>query len=233
MSSLPLHPTTSVGRVGLRWLVAASASVVLTVASLWAVVQLNHMPPTAPAPRATSRDRAIAIAAPPPPPTETAPALAAPDAARPAEAAPPNEPVAPPPIAPAAVAAAAPGPGLSGVALGGGAGGLPSVGDLPVSALPSAPTEAVPTTSAKALSRPAPTYPPVAARKGIEGEVTVRLRIDETGRVTDAVVVSSEPKGVFDAAALRTARRYRFTPAKKGDTPVASTTQQTIRFELQ
>ncbi len=63
--------------------------------------------------------------------------------------------------------------------------------------------------------------------------MTVRLRIDATGRVADAVVVKSEPRGVFDDAAMATARRYRFTPARRDGEPVETTLQQTIRFELQ
>lgn len=232
MSSLPLHPSAPIP--WLRWSLAAIAASVMTLASLWVVVRLGDAPPPEPPPRAAARDRAIAIAPPPPPPAADAPALPAPGAQPSADATPPTEPVAPPPVAPAAVAATAPGPGLAGGLPVGASASLPSVADLPASALPSAPTgKPEPTTAAKALSRPAPKYPPVAARKGIEGEVTVRLRIDDAGRVTDAVVVSSDPKGVFDAAALRTARRYRFTPASKGGEPIASTTQQTIRFQLQ
>ena len=77
-----------------------------------------------------------------------------------------------------------------------------------------------------------PEYPALAQRRGVEGFVTLRLRVDERGRVQNAVVVDSQPPDVFDQAALRTVRSYRFSPARRGDEAVPTTLQQTIRFEL-
>ena len=119
------------------------------------------------------------------------------------------------------------------MALGAPGGGLPSMGTLPGSDLPSDALADEREIPARPKSRPKPTYPRLAQRQGIEGFVTLRLRIDANGAVQDAVVVSAEPPGVFDEAALQTARRYRFTPARRGSEAVATTLQQTIRFELQ
>ncbi len=80
--------------------------------------------------------------------------------------------------------------------------------------------------------RPAPRYPEVARRRGIEGHVIVRMRVDETGRVTDVVVVEAEPPRLFDLAAKRAARRYTFQPARSGGKAVATTLEQRILFRL-
>jgi len=59
----------------------------------------------------------------------------------------------------------------------------------------------------------APEYPPAAAAAGLEAAVKVRLTIDATGAVTDAVVVAPVGNG-FDEAAVAAARQYRFRPAE-------------------
>jgi protein TonB len=107
------------------------------------------------------------------------------------------------------------------------------MGALPGAELPAEAADSATQTPARPRSRPKPRYPRLAQRQGLEGFVTLRLRIDAAGRVTDAVVVKAEPPDVFDDAALQTARRYRFSPARRGGEAVESTLQQTIRFELQ
>ncbi len=86
---------------------------------------------------------------------------------------------------------------------------------------------------ARPLSRPTPSYPPAARKNRTEGFVRVRLRVDAGGRVLDAVVVESEPPGVFDQVALDAARRYRFEPASRKGEPIESTLEQRIVFRLQ
>jgi periplasmic protein TonB len=112
-------------------------------------------------------------------------------------------------------------------------GELPSIDRLPDSAFAEPTTEPAPTTPARVTHRPAPRYPALAQRRGIEGHVTVVMRIDERGRVVDAVIVDADPPGIFDETALRTVRQYRFDPARSGNRPVASRLEQTIRFELE
>ena len=59
---------------------------------------------------------------------------------------------------------------------------------------------------------PAPEYPQRALARGIEGWVLVSFTIAETGAVVAPVVVDSDPRGVFDGAALRAVARYRYRP---------------------
>ncbi|MDE0036675.1 MAG: energy transducer TonB [Gammaproteobacteria bacterium] len=55
-------------------------------------------------------------------------------------------------------------------------------------------------------------YPAHARASGVEGRVLVRYDITVAGTVADAVVVKSEPPGVFDEAALDAVRSWRFRP---------------------
>ncbi len=88
-------------------------------------------------------------------------------------------------------------------------------------------------TPARPLRRPQPRYPARARREGIEGQVTVRLRVSPAGRVSEVLIVSAEPEGVFEDVARETARRYRFEPAREGEQAVATTVEQRILFRLQ
>ena len=214
-----------------RVALAAVISLAFTLGSLLLVTGLNSPIPPEPDPHARHDTQTVHVAPPPPPPPRPAPTMPTADgpadAAAPAQAPPAGPP--PPPSAPPAGVAPAAAPG--GIAVGSAGGALPSVASLPGIDVADAPRKET-FTAARPLRRPPPKYPPVAQRRGIEGSVTVRIRIDDTGRVVDAVVVASEPRGVFDAAALQTARRYRFAPARKGGKAIASTLQQTIRFEV-
>lgn len=167
--------------------------------------------------------------------------------------APPKTPPPPPPASsmesplqplPAATASAAPSapaslspalPALSGV-LGGLSLGLTSTGTTDLGLGDGLNTTADQAKAApqpaRPLRRPAPKYPKSAARRGVEGEVVVRVRIDDSGRVVDASVVRATPAGIFDAAALAAARRYRFAPATEAGRPVASTLEQRILFRV-
>ncbi len=215
-----------------RWSAAAIVAMSMTAGSLAVVSWMNDDPLPQQHQAERLGPRAIPVVAPPPPrsPDQTrtaqAPVFAA-AAATPAPLVPAPE------AAPPQVSGLAPTAGPGTLSLGLPGGGLPSMGALPGSELP---TEAVARgqqTPARPRSRPRPRYPRLAQRQGVEGFVTLRLRIDAAGRVVDAVVVKSEPDDVFDDAALQTARRYRFTPARRGGEAVESTLQQTIRFELQ
>ncbi len=212
---------------------ASAVALAMTVLSLVGVRALTReSAPRDDEPEPPTAMRTVPLV-PPPEASEPDP-VASPEPAPNASADATPAPVQPPAPAPPALAGLAPSAAPGSLSLGP-IGDLPSVGGLPqveVEATASQ-SEEVPTTPARATSRPAPQYPALAQRRGIEGYVTLRLRIDARGRVVDAVVVESEPKGTFDAAAKRAARRYRFTPARAGDKAVASTLQQTIRFEFE
>ncbi len=89
-----------------------------------------------------------------------------------------------------------------------------------------------PNTEAVPRHRPPARYPREARRRGIEGYVVLRLRVDARGRVEDAVVIEAEPDDVFELSAKRAVLAYRFDPARSGGSPVASTLEQRLWFRL-
>jgi protein TonB len=84
------------------------------------------------------------------------------------------------------------------------------------------------------LVRINPDYPPRAAERNIEGWVQVRYTVTSAGTVRDAIVVTAEPKGVFDDAALEAIARWRYNPrVENGETVERVGLQTLIRFELE
>ena len=76
-------------------------------------------------------------------------------------------------------------------------------------------------------------YPPEALRQGIEGQVVVRYDVTAKGNVTNAAVVGAAPPGVFEEAALRAVRSWRFRPsAKRGRRISAPQRESAVTFRL-
>lgn len=80
-------------------------------------------------------------------------------------------------------------------------------------------------TELRALSTPAPRFPPEAMRAGQSGEVQVEFTVAPDGSVGNVRVVRSTPARVFDREAVAAVKRWRFQPV---DAPV--TTRRTIGF---
>ena len=70
------------------------------------------------------------------------------------------------------------------------------------------------------LVRVDPEYPPRAKARGIEGYVIVEFTISPVGTVSDARVLRSEPAVIFDRAALKAVRKYRYNPMIKDGKPI-------------
>lgn len=90
---------------------------------------------------------------------------------------------------------------------------------------PSAPARPAGNTQLIPLSTPAPSYPPDAYRSRQSGEVQVEFTVGTDGSVTSARVVRSNPRRVFDRAALDAVNRWRFQPVVE---PITS--RRTIEF---
>lgn len=77
----------------------------------------------------------------------------------------------------------------------------------------------------------APEYPEVARRAGIEGQVTLLLRIGTDGSVEDATLLSGEP--VLGRAAADAVEQWRYSPVQMDGEPVNVLTSVTFSFEIQ
>ncbi len=116
------------------------------------------------------------------------------------------------------------------------AGPAPVQAAVPAAAFAPAATAAVPAPARSApapaptprlISAPPPRYPVVAMRRKIEGRVTVQFTIQPDGSVGSPSVVSADPPGVFDQAALAAARGWRFEPVGR-----AVGSMREVRFRL-
>ena len=88
-------------------------------------------------------------------------------------------------------------------------------------------------TTAAVLVKGSPArYPTAAMRARQEGWVVVSFTVDPDGKTSDVKVVESQPRHVFDRAAIDAVERYRFNPAMKDGAAVSSVKQQRIEFKL-
>lgn len=84
------------------------------------------------------------------------------------------------------------------------------------------------------LVRIPPEYPMRALNRGIEGWVVVQFTITPTGTVKDAIVIDSQPKRIFDDAAIKAILRYRYNPKVVDGVAVERVgVQQKISFQLE
>ena len=103
---------------------------------------------------------------------------------------------------------------------------------------PSPPAPAVAPKQAKIDAPPKPhktikpDYPKGARQRGEQGDVVLEIRVNAAGIVDRVDIVFSCGFSELDEAAVRAARTARFTPAKSGGSPVASTARLTLNFKL-
>jgi TonB family protein len=69
-------------------------------------------------------------------------------------------------------------------------------------------------------------YPQLAYQRRIKGRVTLQIFLNERGGIDQLSVVSAEPQGVFEEAALAATRALQFSAAMKGGRHVKS--QKTV-----
>ncbi|MHC4134801.1 MAG: energy transducer TonB [Planctomycetota bacterium] len=78
-----------------------------------------------------------------------------------------------------------------------------------------------------------PAYPASARRRGLEGRVTVRLLINEEGRVQQVEVIEVKGHAGFRQAVLRVVNLWRFTPPRHRGRRVKVWAVKTVRFNLE
>ena len=83
------------------------------------------------------------------------------------------------------------------------------------------------------LRNPAPTYPPLSRRMGEEGKVILRVSVSAEGSAENVDIKTSSGSQRLDDAAVNTVKRWKFIPAKRGETPVQSWVLVPIIFKLE
>ena len=81
--------------------------------------------------------------------------------------------------------------------------------------------------------RTAPRYPPMAKRLREEGEVRLRVELDESGRVDRVTIVSSSGFPRLDDAARTAVMSWRCRAAQRDGRPVRSVALQSLDFVLE
>lgn len=77
-----------------------------------------------------------------------------------------------------------------------------------------------------------PVYPQAALDRELSGTVTVELHLEADGKVSAAKVVSAEPPGYFEQAALAAFKNARFAPAIRHGEAVRCKILIKVRFDF-
>jgi protein TonB len=109
---------------------------------------------------------------------------------------------------------------------------LPTGEMVDSAAAPGAGASEPPRYEAGGEANPWPRYPAAARRRGIEGEVLVRVAVALDGRAERVEVVRSSGSALLDTAAVEALQRWRFEPARAGGQPVAATVEIPVTFRL-
>lgn len=83
------------------------------------------------------------------------------------------------------------------------------------------------------LQNPAPPYPPLARRMGEQGTVLLRVFVSPEGLAQSVDLKRGSGSPRLDHAALDTVQRWRFVPARQGETPVGAWVIVPIVFNLE
>lgn len=83
-----------------------------------------------------------------------------------------------------------------------------------------------------ALLKTTPVYPRKAARSKQEGWVKIEFTITAEGLVSEPKVISAKPRRIFDRAALKAIRNWRFKPRTIQGKAVSRRAVQVIEFRL-
>ena len=84
----------------------------------------------------------------------------------------------------------------------------------------------------RSLERIVPEYPRIARRRGLEGEVVIRVTISLSGDPLTAEIVSPSDHRVLNDAAIAAVQAARFQPGRVGDQPTEMSLSIRIVFEL-
>lgn len=116
----------------------------------------------------------------------------------------------------------------------GGSSGLISQADQQASAANSfSNSKSSQTTDIQILSQTEPLFPDGAKKKNVTGYVRLEITIDQSSTVKSVDVLSAEPEGYFEAAAIEAVRNWKFTAAYQNGKPIESSIKRRIEFKLE
>ena len=75
-------------------------------------------------------------------------------------------------------------------------------------------------------------YPAEARRRKLQGRTILGLTIDPSGRVIGVDVLRSDPPGIFERAASKAARSFRFQPGRRAGRAILATTRLELKWQL-
>ena len=109
----------------------------------------------------------------------------------------------------------------------------PTIAAAPAPVAPApAPVATAPRFDAGYLDNPKPVYPAISRRLSEEGRVVLRVQVEADGRAAEVQLHSSSGSPRLDQSALDTVRRWKFVPARLGQTPVVAWVLVPIAFTL-
>jgi protein TonB len=82
------------------------------------------------------------------------------------------------------------------------------------------------------LRNPLPPYPRLARERRWEGTTILQVVVFDDGSDGQVEIIKSSGHEILDEAAVTTVRRWKFLPARSGNTPVRSLIQIPIRFQM-
>jgi protein TonB len=80
---------------------------------------------------------------------------------------------------------------------------------------------------------PKPTYPPLARRRGWEGTVILLVTVNVLGESEKVRVLKSSGHKILDKSALKTVKKWIFTPGQLGVQPISMEVQVPVHFSIQ
>lgn len=80
---------------------------------------------------------------------------------------------------------------------------------------------------------PEPRYPRVARRRNYQGTVMLDVRVTVDGSAAEVRIAQSSGYAILDRCALNAVKRWRFSPARRGDHPFEMWVQVPVRFQVQ
>ena len=85
----------------------------------------------------------------------------------------------------------------------------------------------------KYAENPKPLYPQEARKKGVQGEVVLKVEVLSSGLVGQVEVKTSSGHEILDRSALSAVKQWKFFPAKRGESAIAFWVNIPIKFQLQ